>query len=98
MATVYVVIVRHNIVTALEPAPDGIEMSVPQTKLEIGTQLAENYRANGCIDGRYLFDNAQRARIFAVLCLEFIRALVDKRTEVINGLATGSEYHAPATP
>lgn len=95
MAVTYVVVVRHNVVTALEQAPEGIDTPVPQTKLEIGTQLAANYRANGCIDGRYLFDNAQRARIFAILCLEFIRALVDKRLEAMKALGAGAEYHAP---
>lgn len=98
MAAVYVVVVRHNVVIALEQAPDGIDTPVPQTKLEIGTQLADNYRVNGCIDGRYLFDNAQRARIFAVLCLEFVRALVDKRLEAVKALALGAEYFAPEHP
>ena len=94
MATIYAVVVRHNVVTALEQAA-GVDAPVPQTKLEIGTQLADNYRVSGCIDGRYLFDNAQRARIFAVLCLEFTRALVDKRLQTINALEAGAEYHAP---
>ncbi len=67
--------VRHNVVAALEKAPDGSDTPVPQTKLEVGTQLAENYRAHGCIAGQYLFDSGQRARLFAVLWLEFIRAL-----------------------
>lgn len=95
MTAVFVVVVRHNVVTALEQMPDGTDTPVPQTKLEIGTQLAENYRANGCLDGRYLFDNGQRARIFAELCLEFVRALVDKRLAAVKSLATGAEYHAP---
>ena len=95
MATVYVVVVRHNIVTALEQVPDGTDAPVAKTTLEIGTQLAENYRVSGCIDGRYLFDNAQRARVFAVLCLEFVHALVNKRLEAVKALAAGAEYHAP---
>ena len=93
MANVYVVVVEHNIVTALEPVIDGTDTPVPQTKLEIGTQLAENNRVNGCIDGHYHFDNAQRARIFAILCLEFTRALVDKRLEAVKALATGASFH-----
>ena len=92
MGTIFVVVVEHNIVTALEPVREGTLAPVPQTKLEIGAQLAENNRVNGCIDGRYYFDNAQRARIFAVLCLEFTRALVDKRLESVKGLATGATY------
>ena len=93
MATVYVVVVEHNLVTAVEPEIDGTVAPIPQTKLEVGTQLAENNRVNGCIDGRYYFDNAQRARIFAILCLEFTRALVDKRLESLKALATGATYH-----
>jgi len=94
MATVYVVVVEHNIVTALEQVIGDVDTPVPQTKLEVGTQLAENNRVNGCIDGRYYFDNPQRARIFAVLCLEFVRALVDKRMEVVKALPAGASYHA----
>jgi hypothetical protein len=94
MACVYVVVVEHNIVTALEQVTDGTDTPVAQTKLEIGTQLAENNRINGCIDGRYCFDNPQRARIFAILCLEFTRALVDKRLEAVKALPTGAAYHA----
>jgi hypothetical protein len=96
MTATYVVVVRNNIVAALEQVPASTDTPVPKTKLEIGTQLAENFQANGCIDGRYLFEDAQRARIFAVLCLEFIRALVDRRLETVRSLATGAEYHATA--
>jgi hypothetical protein len=94
MSEIYVVVVKHNMVTALERLTEGTDTSVPQTKLEIGTRLAENYRVNGCIDGQYHFDNAQRAKIFATLCLEFTRALVDKRLDVVQALAIGVEYHA----
>ena len=94
MAATYVVVVEHNLVSVLEAVADGVDVAVPQTKLEIGTQLARNNRDNGCIDGRYYFDNAQRARIFAVLCLEFTRALVDRRLEAVKALATGAEYRA----
>jgi hypothetical protein len=81
-------------VTALERVAESANTSIPQTKLEIGTRLAENYRVNGCIDGEYCFDNAQRAKIFATLCLEFTRALVDKRIDVVKALAIGAEYNA----
>jgi hypothetical protein len=96
MTDIYVVVVKHNMVTALERAAASVNVPVPQTKLEIGTRLAENYRANGCIDGEYYFDNAQRAKIFATLCLEFTRALVDKRLEVLKALAIGAVYNATA--
>ena len=94
MSDIYVVVVANNIVTALERVAEPRNISVPQTKLEIGSRLADNYRATGCIDGEYFFDNAQRAKIFATLCLEFTRALVDKRLEILKALATGEEYNA----
>ena len=94
MSDIYVVVVKHNIVAALERVADSATTSVPETKLEIGTRLAENYRVNGCIDGEYPFDNAQRAKIFATLCLEFTRALVDKRIDIVKALAIGAEYNA----
>jgi hypothetical protein len=90
----YVVVVRHNLVSDLrrEPSPDG--QLIPKTKLEIGTQLAENYRSRGSIDGEYRFENAQRAKIFATLCLEFTQALVARRLDALQHLAAGAEYHA----
>ncbi|MDQ6825369.1 MAG: hypothetical protein M3007_07900 [Candidatus Eremiobacteraeota bacterium] len=94
MSDIYVVVVKHNIVTALKRIAENANTSVPPTKLEIGTRLAENYRIDGCIDGEYYFDNAQRAKIFATLCLEFTRALVDKRIDVVKALAIGAEYNA----
>src|SRR6185503_14474874 len=39
MATIYAVVVRHNVVTALEQAQAGVDTPIPRTKLEIGTQL-----------------------------------------------------------
>ncbi len=94
MADTYVVVVEHNLVTAVQKMTDGAGASVPQTKLEVGTQLADNYRSHGCIDGRYYFDNAQRARIFATLCLEFTRALIDKRLDVVKVLPADADYCA----
>ena len=90
----FVVVVEHNLVTALERVAEGISVAIPHSKLEVGTQLADNNRANGCIDGRYYFHNAQRARIFATLCLEFTKALVEKRLDVVSALAAGAEYRA----
>jgi hypothetical protein len=94
MADIYVVVVSHNMVSALERVKRSEGVSVPQTKLEVGTSLAENYRTNGCIDGEYFFDKAQRARIFATLCLDFTKALVEKRLQIISALAVGQEYNA----
>jgi len=95
MAEIYVVEVQHNVVTAVRKLPSDSAVSVPESRLEIGTELASNYRVHGCIDGSYHFDNAQRARIFATLCLEFTRALVDQRLDALKRLPSGSEYPGP---
>ena len=95
MTDVYVVVVSHNIVCAIERTTGPAPAPIPKTPLEVGTQLADNNRTNGCIDGRYYFDDTQRAKIFASLCLEFTKALVEKRLATINSLPVGSaEYRA----
>lgn len=95
MSDVYVVVVKNNIVNAIERATAPPSDPIPRTPLEVSTQLATNNRVNGCIDGRYYFDDTQRARIFAELCLEFIRALVAKRLAEINAIPVGkAEYRA----
>jgi hypothetical protein len=98
VAEIYVVVVEHNFVTAVRKLPSDAAVSVPESRLEIGTELATNYRARGCIDGSYHFDSAQRARVFATLCLEFIRALVDKRLDALGRLPAGCEYPPPGQP
>jgi hypothetical protein len=91
---VYVVTVEHNLVVAIGRVDDAAVASIPQTKLEVATQLAENFRANGCIDGRYHFANAQRARVFAALCLEFTQAQVARRLAAIRSHAVGADFNA----
>lgn len=94
MADYFTVVVEHNVVQAIESS-DQPAGPVAATPLEAGTELATNYRRNGCIDGRYHFDEAARARTFASLCLEFTRALVDRRLAEVNQLPAGSpEYRA----
>ena len=92
-AAAHVVVVEGNLVVAIARADGDAPIPVPPTKLEIATQLADNYRTNGCIDGRYHFANAQRARVFATLCLEFTQALVERRLATIKALAVGEEFH-----
>ena len=94
LADTYVVVVRHNLVTAVRKRVEAAAVVVPETKLEVGTQLADNYRNRGCIDGDYFFHNAQRAHIFATLCLEFTKALAEKRLEAVKALTSEAEYDA----
>ncbi len=86
MTQIFIVVVERNIVTAIERTTDVPAEPIPRTPLEVSTQLANNNRTNGCIDGRYYFDDSQRARIFAELCLEYTRAVVEKRLSAINKL------------
>jgi hypothetical protein len=90
MADTYIVVVRHNVVAAIEHSTEPPDRPIPKTPLEVATLLATNNRVNGCIDGRYYFDNSQGARIFAELCLEFTRALVDKRLAAVKAIPVGS--------
>lgn len=97
MPDTYVVVVKGNVVCAIERCTAPSPEPIPKTPLEVGTQLATNNRVNGCIDGRYYFDDTQRAKIFASLCLEFTKALVEKRLAAIDALPVGSaEYRADA--
>jgi len=94
VAETYVVVIEHNLVTAVQKVTQGMVLPVPETKLEIGTELANNYRMRGCIDGRYHFHSAQRARVFATLCLEFTKAVIDKRLDALKLLNADGEYRA----
>lgn len=99
MPDAYVVVVRHNVVCAIERAQPEPGVRIPATPLEVSTQLAANFRDLGCIDGRYHFDDPQRARIFASLCLEFTKALVEKRLEAVERLRSDHmEYRADDRP
>ena len=94
MAEVYAVVVEHNLVTAIERSPPPSD-PIPATPLEVSTQLAENNRAHGCIDGRYYFTDTQSARIFAALCLQFVKSLAEKRLAAVESLPVGKvEYRA----
>jgi hypothetical protein len=99
MAAVYVVIVEHNLVSAIERMAEPPAMAIPRTPLEVSSQLAANNAANGCIDGRYYFHDTMHARTFAELCLEFTRALAEKRIEEVRALPVGApDYRAGKTP
>jgi len=53
MREIHVVVVEHNIVVAIERVADAPpDLPVPPTPLAVGTELARNNLANGCIDGR----------------------------------------------
>lgn len=99
MAYFYTVVVENNVVSAIERSEREPEEHLPASPLEVASLLARNNREHGCIDGRYPFRDSQQARIFAELCLDYVRALIAKRLDVINKLPVGfAEYRADEGP
>ena len=99
MTEVYVVVVEHNLVSAIEKVPEPPGMGIPRTPLEVSSQLAANNAAQGCIDGRYYFTDTMHARTFAELCLEFTRAMAEKRIAEVRALPVGAPaYRAGSIP
>ena len=93
--TVFEVVVRHNAVQAIRRVPCAPDMHVPASNLEVTSDLARNHQRHGCIDGRYRFDEFERARSFAVLALDFVKRMLEQRIEQIEALDTGAEFEAP---
>ena len=93
--TVFEVIVLHNAVQSIRRARRMPDLHIPPSNLEVTSELARNYQSNGCIDGCYRFDEAERARSFAVLALDFVKRMLEKRIEEIEALDTGAEFTAP---
>lgn len=92
-AEFYVVVVRGNLVVAIERSARPPDSPIPGSPLEVSSQLAANHKRHGCIDGTYYFDDAQRARIFATLCLGFTKAVAERRLTFIDSLPAGrAEY------
>ena len=100
-ANVYRVAVRHNVVVSVTRVAEAAEVQVPETKLEVSTQLARNHRLNGCIDGDYYFDDPDVAKYFAVLSLDFVKRLIEQTIEDLEGRTFAPEVdwhnrHCPA--
>ena len=93
--TVFEVVVRHNAVQAIRRVPHEPGMHVPASNLEVTSELARNHQRHGCIDGCYRFSEPERARSFAVLALDFVKRMLEKRIEEIEALDTAAEFEAP---
>jgi hypothetical protein len=91
MPDVFVVLVEGNLVNAIERSSATPGDPAPGSRLDVGTQLATNYREKGCIDGRYLLADAEDAHSFASLCLEFTKGLLERRSRAIGELAKGDD-------
>lgn len=87
-------VVAGNLVVSISRCAARGEAPPLGTNLEAASLLAAGFRASGSIDGHYDFDSLPRARIFAQLCLEFTRALADRRLAAIGRLSAGAEYRA----
>lgn len=94
---IFCVIVEHNLVVALRRAgEEASEAQVPETPLDVATILAQRFQSGGSIDGVYYFHDHPRARVFASLCLDFVRKLAEKRLQSIESLQAGAEYSPSA--
>ncbi|MDE0309334.1 MAG: hypothetical protein OXI60_05820 [Acidiferrobacterales bacterium] len=91
----YRVVVRHNLVEEIRHQQSLSErQSLLHSNLEAGTLLSQNFRQTGCIDGEYCFDDSQRAKLFASVCMDFISKLLDSRSARIECLNHDEEYLA----
>ena len=90
-ATVFRVRVRANVVCELSAVPWRPDLVVPESKLEVSTQLAQNHQSRGCIDGDYHFADVDTAKFFAVLCQDFVKRLVDKTAAELERLRAAPE-------
>ena len=71
------VVVRHNLVEQIQRLDNlNGNQTVLKSNLEAGTLLSENFQANDCIDGEYCFDDAERAKSFASVCMDFTKKLL----------------------
>ena len=80
----YRVVVRHNIVVAIDTLAPSPDIDIAASPLEVSSRMAANHQANGCLDGEYFFDEPETARQFAMLGLDFIQRMVEKATEHLN--------------
>ena len=87
----YRVLVRHNLVAAIEALPHSGEVEFPDSPLEASAQLARNYQANRCLDGEYYFEDSETARHFAFLSLDFMKRLVEKSIESLDAAKVSQE-------
>jgi hypothetical protein len=89
----YRVVIKHNLVVAIE------QVSIPEaefanpTNLEVSAQLARNHMTSGCVDGEYLFGSLDDAKDFAVLSLDFARLLCEK---ALNDVKSHNFYANPS--
>jgi hypothetical protein len=82
--SIFRVTVKHNLVCAVERVPPDAGIEIPDSKLEVSTQVARNHQANGCLDGQYYFSDAEQAKNFSLLCLDFVNKLVERAIKTLE--------------
>ena len=88
----YRVVVRHNLVVAVESIEVPPDTELAEDNLSVSLKLAENFRLNGSVDGDYLFAGVNRAKDFALVALDFVNKLTEKSE---HGLSQHNFYEAP---
>ncbi|MBI1384398.1 MAG: hypothetical protein GC150_05765 [Rhizobiales bacterium] len=81
---VYHVIIRHNLVVAIEAVPIAPGARREDDPLAVTSRLAANHQANGCLDGTYELADVEAARHFARLSLDFAARMIEKTGERLD--------------
>ncbi len=83
----YRVIIRHNIVVAIEAVAVSDAAIVASDALAVSSKLAQNNRRNGCLDGEYMVRDGEAARFFAHLSLDFVKRTAEKSIEHLESVS-----------
>ena len=94
----YKVVIRHNVVVAVNafPAVDGRKPD--DDPLELSSQLASNNLRNGCLDGEYAVSDAEAARLFAHLSLDFLKRMIEKSLSSLDSGSISAGWINPYVP
>jgi hypothetical protein len=94
------VVVRRNLVCEIRPIDAAEARCSEDDPLAVSTQLAQNNRNNGCLDGEYDFASFDAARHFATLCAEYLKSFCEKSVEAMNRLDRPEDgaWHNPFIP
>jgi len=94
------VTVRRNLVCEISPIAAAEARCGDDDPLAVSTQLAQNNRNNGCLDGEYDFASFEAARHFATLCAGYMQSFCEKSVEAMNRLdaPVDGTWHNPFIP
>lgn len=99
-AKFYRVVVHRNLVCKIHAIEAHETDCTEDDPLQVSTQLAQNNRANGCLDGSYDFATFEAALHFATLCTEYLKSFCEKSVEAMNRLERPEDepWHNPFIP